>query len=166
MEGSPESNDAEQDNAQEKKLSLHQQNLMRLRRILSGTFTKVKKENDKLKIKLASAQDADNNISELKKKIEDMERDIGELKAALKRAEVTRMILNSPRFNGALEVGTATKISKLQAVVRGFISRKRVQRIHVRKSLYNIGLLSALSGTVQGRNIMVHLWHYPTLEHI
>jgi len=102
----------------------------------------------------------------LKKKIEDMERDIGELKAALKRAEVTRMILNSPRFNGALEVGTATKISKLQAVVRGFISRKRVQRIHVRKSLYNIGLLSALSGTVQGRNIMVHLWHYPTLEHI
>jgi len=67
------------------------------------------------------------------------------------QSELTRhKIQTTPRLNGPFSPQVSQKILRLQAVVRGYITRLSTKRMRIHASASNYGVLEAMPGTVQG----------------
>ena len=73
-----------------------------------------------------------------------LERAVADLKEEL------REIKKSPRYMGNITPRTQGKVSKLQAVARGFLHRLRQQRTRVHIAALSAGVLIAMKNTEQG----------------
>ena len=73
-----------------------------------------------------------------------LQRELGDVK--LEMEELKR----SPRAPGSITPRTSIRVSKLQAVARGFLHRMRQHRTRVHHAALSAGVLFAMKNTVQG----------------
>jgi len=100
------------------------------------------REKHKVKIK-------EKKVEELLISIAQLENEKKELRHSLHASASLRFRM-SPRFSGSLSPRLDTKIAKLQAVVRGFMARIRMDRVRVHHAALSAGVLFAINNTVQG----------------
>jgi len=83
-------------------------------------------------------------------RIKQLEATVDELRHALVQAESYKRVSSSPRLNGPFNAQISNKVSKLQALARGFMTRIQFRRRKVHHAALESGVLYAMKNTVQG----------------